>query len=396
MKSQKTTHCSAKNDFAENDSASNGAFTLVELLVVIAIIGVLIALLLPAVQAAREAARRMQCTNNLKQVGLAIHNYHDKFDSLPARMSGMDGTNNWTGNAENRRVSAWVGILPDLEQMPLYESIVDAQKNYRNGSTWVGLRVAADNPNGGNNSPVARNVVVTFALCPSEGRSEAPSNYYGRNNYVFCEGDFPGRGDTLPSGGGHNKRGVFSSFAWHNLSAITDGTSNTAGVSERVAHYGRGRGIHSSFAQGVASVISGFAEAATNGTTEVPATFNAQNCVALIVANGEYSTTVTARNDRTGHRWLSGEPIFGAFNTIIPPNGPSCTSGSGSSDPGVLPPTSYHSGGVNVGALDGSVRFISATIDCGDLTARCVKTGQSPYGVWGAFGSKDGGEAKSP
>ncbi|MDR0609822.1 MAG: DUF1559 domain-containing protein [Planctomycetaceae bacterium] len=383
MKTQKT----------KNRSQKNKAFTLVELLVVIAIIGVLIALLLPAVQAAREAARRMECQNRIKQVVLAVHNYHDRFDSLPARMSGMDKTNDWTGHNENRRISAWVGILPGLEQQSLYESITDAQKNYKNGSTWVGLRIAADNPTGGNNSTVAVNVVVAFALCPSEARPEAPSGYYGRNNYVFCDGDFPGQGqDTLPNHKAHNKRGAFSSFVWHNLSAITDGTSNTAAVSERVAHYGRGRNIHSSFAQGISSVIASFAV-----TNEVPGTFNPQNCVVLKTATGEYPSSVTtARNDRTGHRWLSGEPIFGIFNTIVPPNSPSCTLGGGSSDPGVLPPNSYHSGGVNVGALDGSVRFISDTIGCGDLTLMCVKNGASPYGAWGAFGSKDGTESANP
>jgi prepilin-type N-terminal cleavage/methylation domain-containing protein/prepilin-type processing-associated H-X9-DG protein len=386
-----------KTQMTKKRSRKNRAFTLVELLVVIAIIGVLIALLLPAVQAAREAARRMECQNRIKQVVLATHNYHDRFDSLPARMSGMDGTNNWSGNNESRRISTWVGILPGLEQQALYESITDAQKNYTNGGTWVGLRVGSDTPSGAY-SPVAVNVVIAFALCPSESRPEATAaTYYGRNNYVFCEGDFPGRGDTLPSGSGHNKRGAFSSFAWHNLSAITDGTSNTAGVSERVAHYNRGRNINSSLSQGASSVISGFAEGDTNGTKEVPTTFNPQNCIAYKTATGEYSSLApNIRNNRSGWRWLSGEPIFGAFNTIAPPNSPTCTSGTGSSDPGVIPPNSYHSGGVNVGALDGSVRFISDTIGCNDLTVKCVKDGPSPYGAWGAFGSKDGGEFVNP
>ncbi|MDR2706046.1 MAG: DUF1559 domain-containing protein [Planctomycetaceae bacterium] len=388
-----------KNQMTKKRSRKNRAFTLVELLVVIAIIGVLIALLLPAVQAAREAARRMECQNKIKQVVLATHNYHDRFDSLPARMSGMDGANNWSGNKENRRISTWVGILPALEQQALYESITDAQKNYKNASgAWVGLRIAADNPTGGNNSMVALDVAIAFALCPSESRPDPPSGLYGRNNYVFCEGDFPGRGDTLPSGSGHNKRGAFSSFVWHNLSAVTDGTSNTAAVSERVVHHGRGRDIKSSLAQSVSTVILDFTETDTNGTTtEVPGTFNPQNCITLKAANGEYSSSATSINSgRSGRRWLSGEPIFGAFNTIAPPNSPSCTLGSGSSDPGVLPPNSYHSGGVNVGALDGSVRFISDTIWCDDLTKKCVKYGPSPYGAWGAFGSKDGTESINP
>jgi prepilin-type processing-associated H-X9-DG protein len=123
---------------------------------------------------------------------------------------------------------------------------------------------------------------------------------------------------------------------------------------------------------------------------------NPQECVALKTAGGESPSSVTtARNDRTGRRWLSGEPIFGAFNTIAPPNSPTCLM-ENNTGPGILPPNSYHSGGVNVGALDGSVRFISDTIGCGDLTLKCVKTGLSPYGAWGTFGSKDGGEATNP
>jgi len=96
-------------------------FTLVELLVVIAIIGILVALLLPAVQAAREAARRTQCTNNLKQLGLALHNYHDTYKSFPAR--GVFGAAN-TGPPMRAYHHTWIeAILPFIEQQPLYDSV---------------------------------------------------------------------------------------------------------------------------------------------------------------------------------------------------------------------------------------------------------------------------------
>ena len=95
-------------------------FTLVELLVVIAIIGILVALLLPAVQAAREAARRMQCTNNHKQLGLAVHNYHDTYKSLPARAGGTQGPTNLDNQGW---LSAWIVLLPFYEQAPMYEQI---------------------------------------------------------------------------------------------------------------------------------------------------------------------------------------------------------------------------------------------------------------------------------
>src|SRR5206468_7651117 len=94
-------------------------FTLIELLVVIAIIGVLIALLLPAVQAAREAARRSQCTNNLKQLGLALHNYHDANQAFPSGKAGNDASA--AGN-DSSATSGWVSVLPQMEQGPLFNA----------------------------------------------------------------------------------------------------------------------------------------------------------------------------------------------------------------------------------------------------------------------------------
>src|SRR5262245_47381867 len=97
------------------------AFTLVELLVVIAIIGVLVALLLPAVQAAREAARRTQCNNNLKQLTLALHNYHDTYLFFVYRRGGTAGATTLLGN--QNRLSGFIPLLPFLEQQPMYENI---------------------------------------------------------------------------------------------------------------------------------------------------------------------------------------------------------------------------------------------------------------------------------
>jgi prepilin-type processing-associated H-X9-DG protein len=298
------------------------------------------------------------------------------------------------GYDDNRRVSPMIAILPYLEQQALYENIVDVQKNYRNGSKWQGLRVAADKPSG-DNSPVAANIPIPFAICPSETRPESASGYMGRNNFVFNQGDFPGRSDTYVGRSGHNTRGPFVSFAWLDLSAVTDGTSNTVAVSERGVNYARGRDILSSIAQNVKTAIDIFSEKDANGTSEIPGTFNPQNCYNLIGSQREYDSSASSvRNDRSGRRWLSGEPMFSAFNTILPPNSPTCMLGTSSSDPGIIPPTSYHSGGVNVALLDGAVTFVSETIYCGILTDSCVKSGTSPYGIWGAVGSRDGGETQ--
>jgi prepilin-type N-terminal cleavage/methylation domain-containing protein len=141
------------------------AFTLVELLVVIAIIGILVALLLPAVQAAREAARRMSCQNNLKQLGLAIHNYHDTFKSFPITYSN----NNYSNGAGARYIS-WIGVtLPFFEAKNLGDQINfsyglgDDPEITLNGGTLA-------NPNPGSNPWVAMQSVPAL-LCPSDGNN---------------------------------------------------------------------------------------------------------------------------------------------------------------------------------------------------------------------------------
>jgi len=368
------------------NSQTRQAFTLVELLVVIAIIGVLIALLLPAVQAAREAARRTECSNKVKQIVLALHTYHDRENSLPAGNCGIDRTRDWSGaQAENRRVSPMIALLNGLEQNAFFEEIHYVQVNYMNGTTWEGLRVAADAPNGTTYSTIGVGVTIPFAICPSDSRVDAPSEQYGRNSYVFSQADFPGRHDSQPSHASYNQRTAFRTLSWTGFQSITDGTSNTAAVSERKINYGRGREYLAGIAADAGMITFG-----VNDT--LPTAWDLQACAALRGSGGEFVTTASVDNVRSGRRWLSGEPVYSAFNTILAPNSPSCWQASGSGNPGIFPPSSSHPGGVTVGLFDGSARFVSSTIDTGDPTAMCVKEGVSPYGVWGALGSINGDE----
>ncbi|MDR2440810.1 MAG: DUF1559 domain-containing protein, partial [Planctomycetaceae bacterium] len=155
-------------------------FTLVELLVVIAIIGVLIALLLPAVQAAREAARRMQCANKLKQFGIAVHNYHDTYNALPAVQTGPYGPQR--GN-QNMRMNGLVGILPFMEQNPLYDRIctttIFTTDNWFDDFTHL------------YGAPIITEQVMAF-YCPSDGAyATKPANHPAGSNYRFCRGDNP-------------------------------------------------------------------------------------------------------------------------------------------------------------------------------------------------------------
>src|SRR6188508_3529740 len=161
------------------------AFTLVELLVVIAIIGVLVALLLPAVQAAREAARRSQCSNALKQFGLALHNYGDVFKVFPARRSGTDGTiGNDTGRtmANYQRMSAFIPLLPFIEQKPLFDAIAAGGKY---GSTTY----APGGPAAWNTSYPPFRTQVPILLCPSDKTPPPTASQVGRNSYAFSLGD---------------------------------------------------------------------------------------------------------------------------------------------------------------------------------------------------------------
>ncbi|UUO07741.1 DUF1559 domain-containing protein [Blastopirellula sp. J2-11] len=205
-------------------------FTLVELLVVIAIIGVLIALLLPAVQQAREAARRMSCQNNLKQIGLGLHNYHDTYLKFPA------------GRYEDSNVKTQLGwgamILPFLEQTALFDSI-QANGGMTVDDTWDTLpAVQAD----------ARNVLEMF-ICPSDiggglnehpymlGVADDPSSAYGKSNYVGIAGasNFD---DTEDLDGVFQHS--FSPVQHARFADITDGTSHTMIVGERCSLPGVG------------------------------------------------------------------------------------------------------------------------------------------------------------
>ncbi|MGH7134941.1 MAG: DUF1559 domain-containing protein, partial [Pirellulales bacterium] len=339
-------------------SVRRRGFTLVELLVVIAIIGILIALLLPAVQAAREAARRSQCTNNLKQLGIGLQNYHDATKSFPF---GVGGTGTPAINVGNwARASGFIPLLPYVEQQAMYDRI----RSGGNGNpsygphAWLGW--------------VAWDVTVSDFQCPSDaGGLRSSSNR--NNNYAFS------RGDTI-AGVNNNTSTTRGIFALMNTSTvgmrdILDGTSNTIAMSERVKHTDNGIGKRA-----IVPVREG-----------IMMNINVQNgpgrCLATVADN--YYTNPAQVKGYWGCLWTDGHTERTGFNTVLPPNAPSCASGgdvNADSNTGVYPPTSYHPGGALVLMCDGSVRFINEGIDCGNLALKPVTSGPSPYGVWGAMG----------
>ncbi len=210
-------------------------FTLIELLVVIAIIAILIALLLPAVQQAREAARRTQCKNNLKQLGLALHNYHDVFGRFTFKKGGTARplAPCHTGNAE--RLSGFVGLLPYFDQAPLYNQISagGAPATSTCSASVVGQPVAAGGPCGWCAWSVW-DVTIPGMLCPTDPRATTVREH----NYAFCMGDQM----TATNAANRADRGVFGGQRQCiTIAQIVDGTSNTIAMSERVrANFGIG------------------------------------------------------------------------------------------------------------------------------------------------------------
>ncbi len=372
-------------------SARRLGFTLVELLVVIAIIGILIALLLPAVQAAREAARRSQCTNNLKQLALAVHNYNDSHKVFPARMAGTGcGWGTSGANTNRGRLAGWIALFPYIEQTALFDQI--------NGPLTVGSTTYPPyGPVPWSSSYPPWTQQVGSLQCPSDGAAsrKAPGQL-PRINYRFSVGDsiyWAGVPAWKAGANWGNPRGLFgsggcgqntaatSSVAEISFRDIKDGSSNTAMLSEHL--YGDNKRM---VLQG--TVVGGL----TGGAYVVPG-----GCYAMIdpVNPKQYLASAPLCAPGPGDWGYTGCPIMAGFNTVLPPNGPSCVASAWFENSTVIPPTSYHPGGVVLAMGDASVRFISETIDTGDPTLPEVYSGPSPYGVWGALGSKFGGETVS-
>jgi prepilin-type N-terminal cleavage/methylation domain-containing protein/prepilin-type processing-associated H-X9-DG protein len=353
------------------------AFTLVELLVVIAIIGVLVALLLPAVQAAREAARRSQCSNNLKQFGIALHNYHDTYQSFPPRRGGSGNaiasttdTGRLSGNYD--RKSAFLFLLPFIEQQPMAQQM-------EAGDTTLGI--APGGPAGWytNAAWLPHRTQLKVVVCPSDNIVGLGTGNNGKNSYAFS------LGDTIT---GHNgstvlTRGVFGgSQRCKGFNHITDGSSNTIAMSERIYH-----------------TQSGWRTANLDDQRTMTAqepTINTNPGACLAWASNKRFIPSAQVKGRFGALWSDGQAERVGFVTVLPPNGPQCvndTNGNADSNGGVLSAASYHPGGVMAVFCDGSVRFVNDNINTGNLALAPVPTGPSPYGVWGAMGSTNGGES---
>ncbi|MDO4559251.1 MAG: DUF1559 domain-containing protein, partial [Planctomycetia bacterium] len=341
----------------------------------IAIIGILIALLLPAVQAAREAARRSQCTSQLRQLGIAVHNFHDANKRLPGHGWNpefyQDDGSQWVRD----RLSGWVALLPFYEEKPRYDDIRDRELKK---SSWDEFYI--DTTRVENNEPSAYARVVQALLCPSDGESRISQVEIAHTNYRFNRG-----GDSVTNNEWavaiHRDgaiRGIFGrgDVDQRGLEIIADGTANTAMLAESV--YGGpstdGR-IRGDYLIGVAT---------PGNYTTTPSQF-----LTMRGANGMYNAsgyTLGNTQARQGRRWNDCYQNYTTYTAICPPNGPGGTHPNGVEVMAQIAASSYHSGGVNVCMADASVRFVGDSVDCGSSTTVLSSLGvQSPRGVWGAI-----------
>ncbi len=305
-------------------------FTLIELLVVIAIIAILIALLLPAVQQAREAARRSSCKNNMKQIGLALHNYHDAYSTFPIGARGLNGPN-WRA-----------ALLPYIDQAPAY-NLIDFESGNFKGNNYSNL-------------DVLRTLRVANYRCPSSTHEMASSGTVSDSNDNTLQGmriDYAGIAGAHPAPGGatacgsstayglnyYCDNGLLAPHSVFRIRDVTDGSSNTIITAEqsglvnntdmRANYHGGWYGMASNHTK--PSKVTG-----SDGTF--------------------YGAGTTSVRYPINSSWKSGAP-----------------SGADNSYDGNTIINSFHTGGVHVALADGAVRFISENIDFTTLTQLCAR-----------------------
>ena len=317
-------------------------FTLVELLVVIAIIGILVALLLPAVQAAREAARRMQCSNNLKQAGLATHNYHDTFKTFPPALLNSGRYTN--GSALRypegvRNHTGWLFLLPFFEQAPLHDQI-----NFNIPTNASNPRAGGPAPDDSFNSTFTSNRMQMLE-CPShpqsgENQNRNPGNtgdfYTTRNakrgSYLFSTGVYTDYDAPYETTNGSVRQGAFGNNGAASFRDITDGTANSLAFGEAAGGRSKWSTVYGPW----------------------PLVGTHTCCHGRVVSNSNIlidAANVAPYKNSAGNWQYS---INSDYNPALPQN-------VGKSYAWVF--NSFHPGGAQFTLCDGSVRFLSETID---------------------------------
>lgn len=336
-------------------------FTLIELLVVIAIIAILIGLLLPAVQKVREAAARMKCANNLKQIGLACHNYESANNYFPP----YQHTKVIAGTTATSNASTLAIILPYVEQANKLNQFHPDLNYDVNADTRIHTSITPTTFN----QTAARNSDVPIYLCPSDGSN---NNYFtaGRNNYVGSQG---AHADVRHNGAG---AGIFSAIfptgsemKGVGITTLADGTSNTVLYSERIR----------------ATLDWNAPAGVFDNTTLMRASGMTEMVDGRVIPTCQSGSPFSGRLTYSGHQYYRSLNFLQTFTHTLPPNWNlkvnanqkyNCGNFSNLNQAHIAA-SSYHSGGVNMCLADGSVRFVTNSID---------------FVVWQGVGTRNGGE----
>ncbi|GAA5506335.1 DUF1559 domain-containing protein [Novipirellula caenicola] len=324
-----------------NRRRRRAAFTLVELLVVIAIIGVLVALLLPAVQAAREAARRMSCSNNLKQIALAVHNYESTFKVIPA----MTGSSSFSVQAR---------VLPYIEQAGLSD-LINFEEPLLVGPAWM----ARFNPK---QRDAITSVVPTF-LCPSDVGdpnfatvfADGSEGTCGGLSYMFSYGS----GTDTHYDDRYRTDGMVWTDSWAGFRDCLDGTSNTVLIAETVLG-DQTSGVSEATPEGPHRRIANWGST-TGNVAPNPGFLDDGTLISNPDLDTIYPARITSYSGNRGQSWIRGVPYATVINGYMTPN--HRIPDIGIHGRGFFASRSYHSGGSMHAMLDGSIHFLTDSID---------------------------------
>ena len=331
-------------------------------------------LLTPKLVSLQEGSRRRNCQNQLRRVGLGLHNYHSAYKIMPPAVGGTRGGDSSQSN--QGRLTGFAALLPFIEQQAAWSQLAKAN---------IGTTFSPMGPSPSFDPKKFKLWSVQFDtfLCPSD---PAEKGDYGLRSYVMCYGDgVDGVGRILPYDEDEEReltyvcRGAFVPYRGTRFRDVLDGLSNTMIMSETKIGVGT--------TDAAARIARG-----VRGLSDSPS-----KALQTLARAGRFKSGQSVWGVGRGSRWPEGSFTLNAYTSVLPPNSTSATLFN---DPesGCLSASSYHKNGVNVMMCDGAIWFVSDTIDVGDLNRKPVskKNGnggaQSPYGVWGAMGTRGGKE----
>ncbi len=383
------------------------SLTLTDAFAMIAFVMVCVSLLLPSIARHRTAARATQCADNLKQIALGLHNYHSAYGQLPQGLGGTDGNDETACN--KGRLGPMVALLPFINQQELWEKIFNpfvgstSNKSFprmgpapwydpQDYTPWSNAPSLLTCPEIGGNArqeELAKDpmVVTTLEMPITTDAQESIKNGM-MSNYVACNGDGTQLQDQRsdPSNAIDtqrlrlSRRGAFSGNMKLGFRDFLDGLSYTILYSEAITEGSKNYSLSR-----IAKNVTGLSQ-------------NPSLCLAA--TEGKHADWWDIRR---GSRWCDGTLAITGFQTVLPPNSPSCLSEVGTDDP-IASASSLHAGGVHVLFGDGRVAFVTNEVDCGASSSPGVGMGKgyaspgskSPYGLWGALGTRAAKEVIRP